>query len=295
MGSEFAAFNDSKPIHQVDLDGFWIDETPVTNQEYAKFVNATRYITVAEQKPDPAEFPGVAPEKLVPGSLVFTPPKHPVPINDVSKWWSYVPGACWRHPEGPGSSIKGRENHPVVQVCYTDASAYAKWCGKRLPTEAEFEYAARGGFDQAPYVWGTEFRPNGKFMANTFQGHFPDFNSRSDGYERTSPVKAFPANRFGLYDMAGNVWEWCSDWYKPDYFTNSPRRNPRGPEDSFDPDEPGVKKKIQKGGSFLCTDQYCSRFMPGGRGKGAIDTGSSHIGFRCALSPTVTAQDKLAR
>jgi formylglycine-generating enzyme required for sulfatase activity len=284
MGSNFPAFTDTQPVHQVELDSFYLDAAPVTNADYEKFVKATGYNTVAELKPDPADLPGVAPEQLVPGSLVFKPPSHKVPLDDVSKWWAYVPGACWRHPEGPGSSIKGREDHPVVQVCYADAEAYAKWCGKRLPTEAEFEYAARGGLDQAPYVWGSKFRPNGKYMANTFQGHFPDSNSRADGYERTSPVHAFPPNRFGLYDMAGNVWEWCSDWYRPDYYAVSPRKNPQGPGSSFDPDEPNTQKRVQKGGSFLCTDQYCSRFMPGGRGKGEISTGSSHIGFRCAMS-----------
>ena len=285
MGSDIPAFADAQPLHRVDLDGFWLDATPITNSDYEKFVKATGYTTIAELKPDPADFPGVAPERLVPGSLVFKPPQHAVPLDDVSQWWAYVPGACWRHPEGPGSIIEGREDHPAVQICYKDAAAYAKWRGKRLPTEAEFEYAARGGLDQAAYVWGSELRPGGKFMANTFQGTFPNSNSCEDGYERTSPVHAFPPNRFGLYDMAGNVWEWCSDWYTPDYYAVSPRKNPQGPSESYDPtDMPGLKKKVQRGGSFLCSEQYCSRFMPGGRGKGDIDTGSSHIGFRCAMS-----------
>ena len=196
-----------------------------------------------------------------------------------------MPGANWRHPEGPRSTLKGRENHPVVQVCYDDALAYAKWAGRRLPTEAEWEYAARGGLSQMPYVWGKTFLKDGKHMANTFQGHFPNTNTREDGYERTSPVRTFPANGFGLYDMSGNVWEWCSDWYRPDYYATSPRKNPQGPTSSFDPSEPGLPKRVQRGGSFLCTDQYCSRYMPGGRGKGATDTGASHVGFRCVLSP----------
>jgi len=284
MGSDYPALPDAKPIHQVDLDGFWLDAALVTNSDYEQFVKATGYTTVAELKPEPAEIPGAAPEKLVPGSTVFRPPHHPVLLDDISQWWVYVPGACWRHPEGPGSNVRGREDQPVVHVCYADVVAYAKWCGKRLPTEAEFEYAARGGLDQKPYVWGSEFRPNGKYMANTFQGHFPDVNSREDGYERTSPVHAFPPNRYGLYDMAGNVWEWCSDLYDPEYYSVSPRRNPQGPDHSFDPTEPNIEKRVQRGGSFLCSDQYCCRYMVGGRGRGAIDTGTSHIGFRCALS-----------
>jgi formylglycine-generating enzyme len=208
-----------------------------------------------------------------------------VALNDVRGWWQYVPGASWRHPEGPKSSIEGRENHPVVHVCWDDAVAYCKWAGKRLPTEAEWEYAARAGMSQKPFVWGDEFRPKGKIMANTFQGRFPDGNKKEDGWDRTSPVKSYPANGFGLYDMAGNVWQWCADWYRPDYYAASPRKNPQGPSDSFDPEEPGVTKRSHRGGSFLCTDQYCSRYMPGGRGKGAPDTGSSHVGFRCVVSP----------
>jgi len=291
MGSSYAMFADARPVHSVSLDGFWIDEYVVTNSQFAEFVRATGYTTIAERKPDPKDFPGVPADKLLPGSLVFSPPKTSVPLDDVSQWWIYVPGASWNHPEGPNSSIVGRENHPVVQVCYLDAVAYANWAGKRLPTEAEFEYAARGGLDQKAFVWGDDYRPGGKYMANTFQGHFPDNNSAADGYEGTSPVGAFPPNRYGLYDMAGNVWEWCSDWYRPDYYDVSAERNPQGPASSFDPDEPGQLKRVQKGGSFLCTDQYCNRFMPGGRGKGAIDTGSSHIGFRCVLTAPAPTQN----
>ncbi len=284
MGSDFPQFTDALPIHKVTVRTFWIDAAPVTNAQFAAFVNSTGYVTVAEQKLDPKDFPGVPADKLVPGSLVFTPPNHSVRLDDVSQWWTYLPGASWRHPEGPGSSITGRENHPVVQVAFADAEAYAKWAGKRLPTEAEFEFAARGGKDQQPYVWGDKFKPVGKFMANTFQGSFPNRNTAADGYVRTSPVRAFPANGYGLYDMAGNVWEWCSDWYRADYYSVSPSDNPQGPADSYDPDEPGQKKRVQRGGSFLCSDQYCNRYMPGGRGKGAIDTGACHTGFRCVIS-----------
>lgn len=285
MGDDYEPFRDARPIHPVEVDGFWMDRYPVTNAQYRKFVQATGYVTVAERKPDPKDFPGAPPEVLVPGAVVFAPPANAVPLDNVGHWWRYVPGASWKHPEGPDTSIAGRENHPVVHVAYEDAEAYCKWAGKRLPTEAEFEYAARGGLTQMPYTWGDQFRPNGKIMANTFQGRFPNSNKKEDGYGRTSPVGAYPANGFDLHDMAGNVWQWCSDWYRPDYYAQSPVKNPQGPADSYDPDEPGIPKRIQRGGSFLCTDQYCSRYMPGGRGKGAIDTGSSHVGFRCVLSP----------
>jgi sulfatase modifying factor 1 len=284
MGSSYTPFEDARPIHTVELDGFWMDATPVTNTQFARFVQATGYVTIAELKPDPKDFPGVPASKLVPGSLVFKAPPKAVSLEDISQWWDYVPGACWRHPEGPGSDLKGREDHPVVQVSYTDAEAYAKWAGKRLPTEAEWEYAARGGLTQMPYVWGKVFRPGGKIQANTFQGHFPNANTKEDGYERTSPVRAFPANGFKLYDMAGNVWEWCSDWYDSGYYAVSPRKNPQGPSNSHDPSQPEYPERVQRGGSFLCSDQYCSRYMPGGRGKSAVDTGAGHVGFRCVRS-----------
>jgi formylglycine-generating enzyme required for sulfatase activity len=286
MGSDYEPFNDARPIHPVDLDGFWIDQTPVTNAQFARFAQATGYVTVAERKPDPRDFPGAPPELLVPGSVVFTPPTGPVPLDNPSAWWIYAPGASWRHPEGPTSQIDDRQDHPVVQVCWDDAVAYAKWAGKRLPTEAEWEYAARGGLTQKPYAWGDEFQPGGRIMANTWQGRFPTENKKEDGHVRTSPVGTFPPNGFGLSDMAGNVWQWCSDWYRPNYYGQSPKANPKGPPDSFDPMEPGVPKRVQRGGSFLCCDQYCSRYMPGGRGKGAADTGSSHVGFRCVISPS---------
>ncbi|MEO7717040.1 MAG: formylglycine-generating enzyme family protein [Capsulimonas sp.] len=284
MGSDNAMFPDAQPVHPVTLDGFFIDRNLVTNAQFSRFIRATHYVTVAEQRPDPKLFPGVPADKLVPGAVVFAPPSHPVALDDASQWWRYVPGANWRHPEGPKSSIAKRMDHPVVQVCWDDAAAYAKWAGKRLPTEAEWEYAARGGLSQKPYVWGDTFKPHSRTMANTFQGNFPDRNTHEDGYTGTSPVGKFPPNGFGLYDMAGNVWEWCADWYRPDYYKVSTRKNPRGPSTSYDPDEPSIPKRAQRGGSFLCTDQYCSRYMPGSRGKGDVLTGTSNVGFRCVVS-----------
>ncbi|WP_084080105.1 formylglycine-generating enzyme family protein [Edaphobacter aggregans] len=277
---------DSRPIHRVYIDGFWMDKTDVTNAEFARFVAATHYVTQAERTPTAEEFPDAPPENLVAGSVVFAPPDHPVPLNNHLQWWTYIKGANWRHPEGPGSDIKGKENYPVVQVSYDDAVAYAKWAGKRLPTEAEWEFAARGGLAGKPFVWGDSFQPIGKSMANTFQGKFPNSNSVTDGYATTSPVTKFPANGYGLYDMAGNVWQWTSDWYRPDYYRMLARqggvtRNPIGPDSPFDPEEPGVKKRTMRGGSFLCTDQYCSRYMVGTRGKGEVTTGTNHLGFRC--------------
>src|SRR5579884_1322071 len=225
MGSAYKSFRDARPIHTVELDGFWMDRFPVTNEQFAAFVKATGYVTVAERKPNPKDFPNVPAEKLVPGSVVFMPPKGELALDRALGWWRFVPGACWKHPEGPRSTLEGRAKHPVVHVAWEDAAAYAHWAGKRLPTEAEWEYAARGGLTQMPYVWGKEFRPGGKFMANTWQGDFPLQNTKNDGWERTSPVGSFPANGFGLYDMAGNVWQWCSDWYRPDYYQVSARRN----------------------------------------------------------------------
>jgi formylglycine-generating enzyme required for sulfatase activity len=284
MGSTHEAFKDAIPVHLVYVDGFWMDRTEVTNAQFAKFVEETKYITVAERDPDPKDFPGVPKEKLVAGSIVFTPPPDAVDLNNHLAWWQYVKGASWQHPEGPGSSIKGRENHPVVHVCWEDAVAYAKWAGKRLPTEAEWEFAARGGLDRKPYVWGDELKPEGKWMANIWQGEFPSKNAQEDGFRGTAPVGSFPANGYGLHDLSGNVWEWCADWYRPDYYKHSPRRNPQGPDDSFDPNEPGVAKRVQRGGSILCSDVYCIRYMNGGRGKGEVQSGSSHVGFRCIRS-----------
>jgi sulfatase modifying factor 1 len=280
------AAEDARPIHRVYVDGFWMDKTDVTNEEFARFVKATGYATIAERTPTAAEFPGAPPENLVAGSIVFSPPDHAVPLNNHYQWWVYIKGANWRHPEGPKSDLKGREKYPVVQVAYPDAWAYAKWAGKRLPTEAEWEFAARGGLAGKTYPWGDEFQPRGKWMANTHQGHFPNTDSGDDGYVGVSPVAQFPPNAYGLYDMAGNVWQWTSDWYRPDYYqqlaaASSVTRNPQGPDTPYDPAEPNDKKKVHRGGSFLCTDQYCSRYVVGTRGKGEVTTGTNHLGFRC--------------
>jgi len=284
MGADDPSMSDARPVHEVTVDGFWMDRTEVTNRQFARFVAATGYVTVAERKPDPKDFPGAPPENLVPGSLVFTPPAGEVSFEDPLIWWRYVPGASWRHPEGPETTIEGKDHYPVVQVCWDDAMAYARWAGKRLPTEAEWECAARGGKVRTRYVWGDTLRPDGTWPANIWQGHFPDRNSAADGFARTAPVASFPPNGYGLFDMAGNVWEWCADWYRPGYEV-SPDHNPQGPSSSYDPHEPGVAKRVQRGGSFLCSDQYCTRYLPGARGKGSPDSGASHVGFRCALSP----------
>jgi sulfatase modifying factor 1 len=277
---------DAQPVHKVEIKGFWIDRNDVTNEEFARFVKATGYVTIAERPLDPKEFPNLASDELSPGSVVFTPPDGPVPLDHPLVWWSFVRGANWRHPDGPNSSLRGKEKYPVVQIAWPDAVAYAKWAGKRLPTEAEWEFAARGGRDRETYAWGNELNPKGKWMANTFQGHFPDKNTSEDGYAGVAPVASFPPNDFGLYDMSGNVWQWVSDWYRPDYYAQlqqdgSIATDPHGPKDSFDPQEPGVLKRVQKGGSYLCTDQYCERYMPGARGKGDPETGTNHLGFRC--------------
>jgi formylglycine-generating enzyme required for sulfatase activity len=286
MGSEEPMFRDARPVHRVALDRFWIDATEVTNAQFAEFVQATNYVTIAEQTPRAEDYPGAPPEMLVAGSVVFTPPSGPVSLDNHLQWWRYVKGADWRHPEGPSSSIAQRMDHPVVHVALADVEAYAHWAGKRLPTEAEWEYAARGGLKQKAFVWGDEpaHDDHEHARANIFQGHFPDANSGRDGYVGTSPVSAFKPNALGLYGVSGNVWEWVSDWYRPDYYAilagSGVARNPTGPSESLDPAEPGVVKRVQKGGSFLCTDQYCGRYRPGGRGKGSPDTGTNHVGFR---------------
>ena len=284
------ATTDSRPVHRVHVDGFWMDETEVTNEQFARFVKATGYVTVAERALRPEDFPGVAPEDLDPGSVVFSPPDHAVPLTDHFQWWAFVDGADWRHPLGPDSSIDSKPDYPVLHVAYEDAEAYARWAGKRLPTEAEWEFAARGGLSGRLYPWGDEFMPDEKWMANIHQGHFPDRDTGEDAYGGIAPVAQFAPNGYGLHDMAGNAWEWVSDWYRPDYYSSlaaaSPvARNPTGPLEPFDPDEPGVKKRVHRGGSFLCTDQYCSRYMVGTRGKGEITTGTNHLGFRCVKTP----------
>jgi len=287
------ATEDSRPVHRVYVDGFWMDRTDVTNDDFAAFVRATGYVTVAERTPTAEEFPGAPPENLVAGSVVFAPPDRPVPLDTHLRWWTYVKGANWRHPLGPGSSIAGRGTYPVVHIAYEDAEAYARWAGKRLPTEAQWEFAARGGLSGKPFVWGDTFMPNGTWMANTHQGHFPDHDTAADGHRGLTAVASYPPNGYGLYDMAGNVWQWTSDWYRADYYAQlshdgGAARNPAGPGDSFDPSEPGVAKRVMRGGSFLCTDQYCSRYMVGTRGKGAPDTGTNHLGFRCVRGTTRT-------
>lgn len=296
-GAEFTMGSDAHepeeaPAHRVRVEPFAIDRHPVTNRRFALFVEATGYVTVAERPLDPEAFPGAPPENLVPGSLVFVPTSGPVDLRHLSQWWRWVPGACWRRPEGPGSSVDARLEHPVVHVAHEDAAAYAGWCGARLPTEPEWEYAARGGLDAAQFTWGDEPRPGGRLMANTWDG--PDFPWRStgeSGWERTSPVGAFPANGFGLFDMAGNVWEWTDDWWSDGHRVPDPdrgccsRRDQRGDVDgSYDPAQPQfrVPRKVVKGGSHLCADTYCLRYRPAARRPQMIDTGMSHIGFRCA-------------
>ena len=280
---------DARPIHRVYLDGFWMDRTEVTNEQFEAFVKATGYVTVAERTPKAEDFPGAPPENLVAGSVVFTPRAEPVPLDSHYRWWDYVKGVNWRHPLGPDSTIAGREKYPVVHIAYEDAEAYCKWAGKRLPTEAEWEFAARGGQSGKLYAWGDELKPGGKWMANIYQGRFPLKDTADDGFAGIAPVAQFPPNGYGLYDMAGNVWEWCSDWYRPDYYAEFVQaagvaRNPAGPTTSFDPAEPTERKRVHRGGSFLCTDQYCTRYMIGTRGKGEVSTGSNHVGFRCTKS-----------
>jgi formylglycine-generating enzyme len=296
MGSD-RFYPEEQPMRRVEVDGFWMDCHPVTVAEFGRFVEGTGYVTVAERPPDPAQCPGADSRLLVPGALVFRKPRGRVDLRDFRNWWAYVPGASWRHPEGPGSTLAGREQHPVVQVAHEDAEAYAAWAGKALPTEAEWEFAARGGLDGRTYAWGDEFAPGGRMMANTWQGEFPWQNVMADGFEGTSPVGAFPPNGYGLYDMTGNVWEWTRD-----LFTSSPAgleskpccgpRNPAvaSPQHGLASGEPGqgIPRMVIKGGSHLCAPNYCLRYRPAARQGEAVDTSTGHIGFRCLVrSPNV--------
>lgn len=292
MGSD-RHYPEEAPAHRVTVDGFWMDCCAVTNDQFRRFVEETGYVTVAERVPDPADYPGAKPELLVPASVVFRPPRHRVDLRNHFNWWAYVPGANWRHPFGPDSSIDGLGDHPVVHIAYEDAEAYARWAGKELPTEAEWEFAARGGLDGATYAWGDEFTPGGRFMANTWQGEFPIQNLALDGFEWTAPVRSFPPNGYGLYEMIGNVWEWTSDWYQPHseavHSTCCARMNPRGGERerSIDPRTPAIRipRKVIKGGSYLCAPNYCRRYRPAARVAQPVDTSTCHLGFRCIIRP----------
>lgn len=279
---------DATPVHRVYVDGFWMDETEVTNKEFQAFVTATGYITVAEKVPTPEDLPGVPIDYLVAGSAVFTPTVSSVPLDNYMQWWQFLKGADWKHPEGPNSSIKNKANYPVVHIAYEDALAYAEWAGKRLPTEAEWEFAARGGKSGELYPWGNNFKPNGSFQANIYQGDFPvaKGDTGEDGFKGIAPVAQYAPNHYGLYDMSGNVWEWVSDWYSSDYYLQLSRegkvaRNPQGPDEAYDAMGGNEKKRVHRGGSFLCTAQYCSRYMIGTRGKGEIKSAANHLGFRC--------------
>jgi formylglycine-generating enzyme required for sulfatase activity len=291
MGTDDPRFQDAAPAHKVRVDGFWIDATEVTNAQWKKFVAATDYKTIAERTPTAEQYPNAPPENLVAGSLVFRPPldlteqecADCVAGNKFQRWWKYVHGANWRHPEGPGSEPLG-DDYPVVHIAFDDALAFCKWANKRLPTEAEWEFAARGGLHRKPYYWGDEKRPGGKWMANTWQGRFPARDTGDDGFAGLAPVKSFPPNPWGLYDMSGNVWEWCADWYRADYYRISDYDNPKGPAYSIDPCGHNEPKRVLRGGSYLCADTYCVRYMAGARNHGAPDTGQSHTGFRCVRS-----------
>ncbi|MCY1006205.1 formylglycine-generating enzyme family protein [Nannocystis pusilla] len=284
MGSDDPRFTDAHPRHRVAVSGFWLGATEVTNAQFAAFVRATGHVTLAEQTPRAEDYPDVPPDRRIAGSIVFTPPESVASLARADAWWRYVAGADWRHPEGPASDLEGRMHHPVVHVAHADAVAYARWANGRLPTEAEWEYAARGGLDRKRHVWGDAPLGDEAHPANTFQGRFPGQDTAADGHAGAAPVASYPANGYGLYDMSGNVWEWTADWYRPDaYARRSPRAvDPPGPPDSFDPAEPGVTKRVQRGGSYLCTDQYCGRYTPDARGKATPDSATNHVGFRIA-------------
>jgi formylglycine-generating enzyme required for sulfatase activity len=287
MGSDHH-YPEEAPAHHVAVDGFWMDRHTVTNREFERFVRSTGYVTLAERPVDPVLYPGAKPEMLMPSSVVFVKPAGRVDVRNVYNWWTYVAGADWRHPRGPRSSLQGLWDHPVVHVAFEDAEAYARWIGKQLPTEAEWELAARGGIDGAEFVWGDELAPNGEWRANTWQGEFPWQNTREDGYEWTAPVGSFPPNGYGLHEMAGNVWEWTTDWYTGNHEAGASAccapSNPRGGplEDSFDPAQPiRIPRKVMKGGSYLCAPNYCRRHRPAARMAQPIDTSTCHLGFRC--------------
>lgn len=289
MGSD-KHYAEEAPVHHVTVDGFWMDRTPVTNRQFRTFVQATGHVTVAETAPDPRDYPGALPHMLYAGSLTFRKPDRPVDLRNWGAWWTFLKGADWRHPYGPKSSIGGLDDHPVVHVAFADALAYARWAGKDLPTEAEWEFAARGGLDGAEFAWGDELTPGGRHMANTWQGEFPRHNLAQDGYQRTSPVTAFPPNGYGLLDMIGNVWEWTGDWYAARHSADPPKaccipENPRGgrEEESYDPCQPQIRipRKVLKGGSHLCAPNYCRRYRPAARHAQPVDTSTSHVGFRC--------------
>ncbi|WP_426574992.1 formylglycine-generating enzyme family protein [Aquihabitans sp. McL0605] len=293
MGSD-RHYAEEAPAHQVRVDGFWIDRDPVTNAAFAAFVAGTGYLTVAERPLDPADYPGAPAENLVPGSLVFVGTPGPVDLRHLSQWWAWAPGASWHHPEGPGSGTDGRADHPVVHVAHEDAVAYATWAGRALPTEAEWERAARGGIEGAEFAWGDDARPGGRLMCNTWNGDFPWRNDLADGYARTSPPGAFPSNGYGLHDMTGNVWEWTDDWYTSEHPADADKpccipTNPAGGsiEGSLDPQQPqfAIPRKVIKGGSHLCADSYCLRYRPAARRPQMIDTGTSHLGFRTVRRP----------
>jgi formylglycine-generating enzyme len=287
-------YPEERPVHAVVVDGFWIDTRPVTVAEFRRFVKQTGHVTTAEQELDPVAYPDAQPDLLVPGSLVFQRASGPVDLRDYANWWAYVPGACWRHPEGPGSDVSRRDRHPVTHVAYADACAYADWAGKDLPTEAEWEYAARGGLAGAVYVWGDDFAPGGRQMANTWQGEFPWQNLMLDGYAGTSPVATFPANGYGLYDMAGNVWEWTTDFFRARHQADAadaaccaPRNPHVGAEQASRLQATDIPRRVIKGGSHLCAPSYCLRYRPAARQGEAVDTSTGHIGFRCVLRPDV--------
>jgi formylglycine-generating enzyme required for sulfatase activity len=291
MGSD-RHYPEERPVRRVTVDGFWMDRGPVTNAAFRRFVAATGYVTFAEREPDPEVYIDADPALLVPGSAVFFKMSRRADLKDCSQWWHYVPGACWHRPEGPGSSLTDRDHHPVVHVAYEDVEAYAKWANKDLPTEAEWEYAARGGLEGSVYAWGDELLADGKPMANTWQGEFPWQNLMIDGYERTSPVGAFPVNGFGLFDVCGNVWEWTRDWFSMNAEPQRPcctPRNPKGGERkaSIDPSSKvRMARKVLKGGSFLCAPNYCLRYRPAARIPETIDTTTCHVGFRCVVRTT---------